>query len=180
MRFLIPVGALAAGLCLTIGTASADVIFDVNAALQYGGTLTGTVTTNNAFTSVTSFDLVASAGPGSRGYTFPGFTYTPADSSVTAETSTLIQFDSTPAGEELRLTFSAPLNASGATLTSSGYESEIVAGSRTTTSGSLTPAPASATAPEPASFGLFAAALLPAALLYKRRRALDRLANLLR
>jgi hypothetical protein len=171
MRLFLPTAALTAAFFLISGTASASVVFDVNANLQYGGTLTGSFTTNNAFNGVTAYDIVASAGPGSPGFTFTGFTYGTGDSSVTAETSTLIQFDSTPGGEELRLTFSAPLSASGATLTTAGYESEITAGNRSITSGSVSPAVAGV--PEPASFGLLTATLSAAAFIYKRRRGIQ-------
>jgi hypothetical protein len=132
----------------TNGLASADIIFNVNASLQYGGTLSGTLTfaSPTSLGTVEAWDLVASAGPGSPGFTFPGFTYTSSTSSVTAESSTLIQFDSTPAGQELRLTFTSALTASGATLATTGYESEIVAGNRSIVSGSVVPAPEPSTA----------------------------------
>jgi hypothetical protein len=149
MRFLLAVATLA---ILTVGSASASVIFNVNAGLLYGGTLTGTFTTNNSLSSVTSFNITASAGPGSPGFTFTGFDYDSGDASVTAETATLVQFDSA-GGNELRLVFASPLSSGGTTtLTTASYESELVAGNRTVTSGSVSPA--AAATPEPASLML--------------------------
>src|SRR5580704_12377235 len=69
---------------LSVPQAFADQIFNLSGVtLQYGGTLTGSFTTNNALTSVTSYDIVASGGPGSPGFTFTGDTYTQGDSSIT-------------------------------------------------------------------------------------------------
>ena len=174
MRFFVCTVTLAVAGLVTGATASASVVFDVNADLQYGGTITGSFTTNNALNTITSYDIFASAGIGSAGYTFGGYTYDPSDSTVTAESSTLIQFDSTT-GEELRLTFSAPLSVNGAKLTTASYESESSAGNRTAASGSVIPAElagaqAMTGVPEPASLALLATILVPAALIYKRRR----------
>ena len=68
----------------TNGLASADYIYDVSATLQYGGTLTGTLTfaSSSSLGTVESWDLVASAGPGAPGFNFPGFTYTSSTSTV--------------------------------------------------------------------------------------------------
>jgi hypothetical protein len=141
-------------------------VYDVSATLKYGGTLSGTIDLTGS--TVTGYDIIASAGPGSPGFTFPGFTYTPSDSSVTASTSTLIQFDSTtPAGEELRLKFASALGGSSDSLTTSGYESEIVAGNRSIMSGSITAAPANT--PEPSSFLLLGTGLLTVVGAVKRR-----------
>jgi hypothetical protein len=142
---------------------------DVSAALQHGGTLTGTVTFNSTDPSVvTGYDITASSGPGSPGFTFPGFTYTTADSSITAETSDLIQFDSDPGGNELRLVFSGPLSSTGDTLTAGGYESELAAGNRSVTSGSITPLAVAAT-PEPSSLLLLGTGLLGALGVMRKR-----------
>jgi PEP-CTERM motif len=159
----------------TAGPASANYTLDVSAALRYGGTLTGTLTFASAtsLNAPISYDLVASAGPGSPGFTFPGFEYTTGNSSITAETSTLIQFDSLPAGQELRLDFAAPLTAAGATLATSSYESEIVAGNRTVTSGSVF---APAAVPEPGSLALLGLGLASAGAWAWRRRAPGRIA----
>jgi hypothetical protein len=143
------------------------VTLDVSADLKYGGTLTGTITfSSTSLSDVIGYDIIASSGPGSPGFTFPGFTYTSADSSVTAENSKLIQFDSA-GGEELRLDFSAPLSLTGDILTTGGYESEIVAGNRSVTSGSLTPL--AAATPEPSSLLLFGTGLLCALGMMRKR-----------
>ncbi|HEY1903077.1 MAG TPA: PEP-CTERM sorting domain-containing protein [Terracidiphilus sp.] len=160
---------LIAGFAGSVNLAHATPItLDVSAALKYGGTITGTITFNSTNPSaLTGYDLTASSGPGSPGFTFPGFTYTTADSSITAETSSLIQFDSDPAGDELRLVFSSPLTSTGDTLTANGYESEIVAGNRSVTSGSVTPL--AVVTPEPSSLLLFGTGLLGALGVMRKR-----------
>src|ERR1700742_4351997 len=98
---LYPLAAAVVALA-TAGPASANYTLDVSAALQYGGTLTGTLTFASAtsLNAPISYDLVASAGSGSPGFTFPGFEYTTGNSSITAETTTSIRFDSAPVGQQ--------------------------------------------------------------------------------
>jgi hypothetical protein len=133
------------------------ITLDLSANLEYGGTLTGYIIfSSSSLSTVTGYDITASGSPGSPGFTFTGTTYGTGNSSVTAESSTLIQFDSNPADDELRLNFSAPLSATGDnTLKTSSYESEITAGNRTVTSGSLM-----AATPEPSSLLLLGTGLL--------------------
>jgi len=166
MRFILSSAiTLGLGLFLTVGTASADITFDLsNVQLETGatpsGTLTGSFTTNDAMTSVTSYDITASASG-----SYLGFTYTVANSSVTAQNlPSFFQVDTPGAPatvDELRLIFDGGLTASGGTLTAASYESEPSGGNRTVQSGSATLAPTGV--PEPASFALIAAGLISSA-----------------
>jgi hypothetical protein len=158
------IGTAAAVLALlsTARTASADFVFTLSGVtLVGGGTLTGTFSTNNALTTLTGFDITASANG-----TFPGFHYTTASSSVTAPfLPSFFQLDSPGSVDELRLIFNGGLTSSGATLTVASYESEPAGGPRTVTSGRVVTA-----VPEPGSLTLISGGLALFAAGFARRR----------
>ena len=168
--------AVVAGLTLvSVRPASANIIYNLsNVTLSTSasggapiGTLTGSFTTNDARSSIVSFNIQAS-GTG----TFAGFTYVPANATVTASSlpSQYFQLDSTGSGNELRLYFSSPLTASGTTIsTTFSYEHEPSGGNRYPTGSIVAAASPVSSVPEPASFAALAAGLVGLAAV--RRRA---------
>lgn len=177
MRLLFSTFPRAAALtCVLLGAAhlaSADVTFDLNnVTLGNGnvpaGTLTGSFSTNNSFTSLVSANIVASPSG-----TYTGETYTLADSTDNSGLPNFIQLDLNPVtntSPELRLVFSSALTGTGATLSTSSFEFEITGGERLVTAGSVSQPQTSAT-PEPGSATLIASALtMLLALIVKRRR----------
>lgn len=176
MRFhLLQAAGLSCVLLLASG-ASADVTFDLNnVELVPGvngtadaGTLSGNFVVNNALSSLVSADITASPGSGG-GNTYIGADYIyPA--ATTNNSSLPIFLDLTigtgATADELRLTFTSDLTASGATLSNSSFENEpLSGGDRTVSVGSVVPA----TVPEPAALSLLTA-LLPLGLSRLRRR----------
>ena len=120
---------------------------------QPAGTLTGTFTTNDALSAVVSYNLVASAAG-----SFAGFSYTNANSAVSAQSlpSQYFRIDSTGPSNELQLFFIGGLTKSGGTLgTTQSYDHEPSGGNRYL-SGTVTNAAAvtSAATPEPSSLAL--------------------------
>lgn len=148
-------GATALVSVIAAAPASADItfnLFNVSLLTPAGGpagTLTGSFTTNNTRTTVTGYNIVASAFG-----SFGGYTYTSANSGVTATIlpTQYFQLDSAGSANELRLYFTAPLTNAGATLNSTfSYEFETSGGSRSA-SGSVVAA--TAAVPEPATWSL--------------------------
>jgi hypothetical protein len=116
------------------------------------GTLTGYFVTNDALSSVISFDINAS-----QSGSFAGFTYNPSTASVTAAVlpSQFFQLDSFSASNELRLFFNSPLTQNGTTLSPlNSYEFETSGGSRLLTGSVVNANATSGAVPEPASWAM--------------------------
>jgi MYXO-CTERM domain-containing protein len=164
-------GLAAVVLALATGgrEAKADHVFqlvDVTFGPPFGGTATGTFTTNDAITSLLNYDITTSSVAG-----YPGFEYTPATAPDV--------FNGLPNGFDLSdsnrgphflvLTFSGGLTATGATIIFPSYEENsnaLFPFMRNIVSGSVVGVP------EPSSLvlgGLAAAAVL--GLWAWRRRA---------
>ena len=176
MRSLLSTFPKAAALtCVLLGAPSlacADVTFDLNNVMlgngnTPAGTLSGSFSTNNSFTSLTSADISASPSG-----TYIGATYTLADSTNNSVLPNFIQLNLNPVtntSPELRLIFSNALTGAGATLSTSSFEFEITGGERFVTSGSVSQ-PQTSSTPEPASATLIASAMTMLVALIVRGR----------
>jgi hypothetical protein len=160
-------GLSAVVLALALGSreAAADHVFqlvDVTFGPPFGGTVTGTFTTNDALTTLLNYDITTSSVPG-----FPGFEYTPVTApNVMNNLPTNFDLTSSPF-QILALGFPGGLTAAGATSVD-GFE-ELGEDSRSIESGSVVGVP------EPSALvlgGLAAAAGL--GLWARRRRAARR------
>lgn len=120
-------------LFLSAGQASANILYSFSGVtFSDGGTLTGTMTTNDAMNSLVGFDITTSPG------TDIGFHYTSASASSSSTSLPAILVLNTPAPNNiLQVTFSS-LTAAGAPVTLGTFDSfeqrlnarrDIVAGS---------------------------------------------------
>ena len=170
--------AIAAALLVvsTSGLASANYTFNLTGVALFqgtspAGTLTGSFTTDNSLTTLVSADIIASpAGPTGGGFTFPGFEYTLLNSSSVG-TALPGFFQLIDGSDEVRLIFNGGLTTTGATLSTSSFETEPGAGNRTVATGSVVVATA---VPEPASIALTGSALaivVVGASVRRRRKA---------
>ena len=153
----------AVALALTSLPVSAQITFtldDVNLVqgTYAAGTLTGTFELNSALTQVLSYNLVASASPGSPGHTFAGATYDLSDSSVVfdglGQASPNFEIEFTSGPDQTSLVFTN-LTTSGGTLSTSSYESENDSGGNRTVAAGSTVA-----TPEPSAWALSLVAAL--------------------
>ena len=155
--------------------AEANIVFTIqDASMKDGdgndaGMLTGTFTTDDALTTLIDYNITATAAS-EPVFSFPGFVYTPATSSLTAPfLPTYFRLDSS-GGDELRLYFSSALTAAGASLsTANSYEHEAAGGNRYLTGGSVTAFNGSV--PEPSSIAMLGtASVFGLGVLARRRR----------
>ncbi len=169
MRLILSTSFVLLSVLLPARNASANIIYDVSGVNLFDVTtthLTGTFTTNDARTQIISYDITAPSQVAGA-FTFPGFEYTPSDSTVTSNgLPGNFRIDSPGGVDELQLVFSGNLSATGATIGSNAYEHESVAGNRTA-SGQVTLA--SGTAPEPSTIGLVGFGLI-AGLAFARKK----------
>jgi hypothetical protein len=170
MRPLATITFVLLSLLLPLKNASASKIFTVSGislAGGAGGMLSGTFTTNDAITLVTSFDITAPLAT-VGGFTFPGFEYTTLNSTVTAQNlASFFRLDSTSGGNELQLVFTGGLTATGGTVAGNSYEHEPAGGNRAAT-GPVTLAPSAA--PEPSTIALFGFGLVGALAFARKKR----------
>jgi hypothetical protein len=143
-------------LCLAAGQASANIVFTFSGVtFSDGGTLTGTFTTDDTFTTLLDFDITTSPGAGL------GFTYTPLTAGSPSTSLPAILVLSTAALDEiLQVTFAGGLTATGAPILIGTFDSFEQAGPnarRDIVSGSAIVA---TSVPEPSTLALLAVGAL--------------------
>jgi hypothetical protein len=155
--------AIGLAFVLAAGTASANIVYTfTGVTFTDGGTLTGTFTTNDSFSTLIDYNITTSPGIGI------GFTYTPATApnSFSSLPSILVVEDSGP-DNILQVTFDGGLTATGASILvgfADSFEQHLTA-RREITAGSVTVA----VVPEPSTIALLGIGVL-AVLAYVRRR----------
>ena len=165
-RFLSVVGLV---LFLSASHASANVVFTFSGAMfSDGATLTGTFTTNDALTSLVTYDITTSGST--------GFHYTPGTSDDSSTSLPFILVLNTPPSLDniLQVTFTGGLTSSGASIligTNDSFEETTGTGRRDISAGSVI---VSTAIPEPSTIALVGIALLALALLLRVRRRRDR------
>jgi hypothetical protein len=134
LRIAVAVPALA--LALAASPVQASVTFTVTGTYSDGGTLSGTFTTNDAFTALESTSLTVAGGSlGLDGVIFNDVSYITAGTQNLPDSFSLLALSSV--NKSLSLVFSTPLTLSGATLdtTSNNYQQYV--GTRTIVTGSV-------------------------------------------
>jgi hypothetical protein len=153
-RFL---AAVALALALGTGEASANHIYQLSGVtFDDGGTATGTFTTDDGITAFLAWDITTSTVGGHVGFEFTNFT---SSSNNDGMPNSILILGNASSVNELVLTFTGGLIATGATLTPGAGQSfeGTVGGTRNVTSGSVV---AAAAVPEPSSFVLAGIAAL--------------------
>jgi len=160
-RFLSCIGFV---FLLAAGQASANIIYTFSGVtFSDGGTLSGTFTTDDTFSTLLDYDITTSPGSGI------GFHYTPA---TTISTSTslpaIIVVETASLDNILQITFNGGLTATGALIKLGTFDSfeQGPDGRRDIETGSATVA----TVPEPATLGLLGIGVLGLLGSLRRRR----------
>jgi hypothetical protein len=148
---------------LAAGQASANIIYTLSGVtFDDGGTLTGTFTTDDTFTTLLDYDITTSPGSGI------GFHYTPATTiSTSTSLPSIIVVETADLLNILQITFNGGLTATGALIKLGTFDSfeQGPDGRRDIETGSATVA----TAPEPSSLALLGLGVL-GLMTYVRRR----------
>lgn len=161
-RLLMLVGMV---LVLTSGQASANIMYTFSGVtFDDGGTLTGTFTTNDAFTTLLGFDITTSAGTGI------GFHYTPITvGSSSTSLPAIIVLSTATLDNILQVTFNGGLTALGAPIligTFDSFEQTTAPARRDIIAGSAIVA----TVPEPSTIALLGMSVLGLLASVRRRR----------
>ena len=154
-------------LFLAAGQASANIVYTFSGVtFSDGGTLTGTFTTDDTFTTLLDFDITTSPGAGL------GFTYTPLTAgSPSTSLPAIVVLSTASLDEILQMTFDGGLTATGAPIKIGTFDSFEQAGPdarRDIVAGSAIVAPL--TVPEPSTLALLAIGALGVLTSVRRRR----------
>jgi hypothetical protein len=163
--YLLAAAAAALTAVTAASPASAAITFTFTDATLDPGTLTGSFTTDDAVTTLVSYDITSSAGANGP-FTFGAFTYSPATSSVASSfLPTGFTIMSNDLVNLLQLNF-ADLTASGGTLLPNSFELQAASGIRFVTAGSVV----GAAVPEPATWGMMLLGVGALGMAMRRRR----------
>jgi hypothetical protein len=160
-RFL---SAVATALLLAAGPASADIIFTLSGALDDGGTVSGSFTTDDAVLSLLDYDITTS---GSNGFTYNTTTAPQNLSSLPF----ILVVETADLSHILEVTFAGGLTATGANVLVGAFDSfeQIPGGThRQITQGSA--AVSTTPVPEPSTIALLGIAVLGIAAFVRRKR----------
>jgi hypothetical protein len=139
MRTILGLSAVVLAFALGGREAAADHVFQLVDVMfgPPGGTATGTFTTNDAITTLVTYDITTSTADG-----FPGFEYTPATApTVTNNLPNGFDLSDSTDTHQLDLAFSSPLTATGGALTHSSETNDSADMTRFVASGSVVGVP---------------------------------------
>ncbi|MFT3976389.1 MAG: PEPxxWA-CTERM sorting domain-containing protein [Sphingomonas bacterium] len=161
MRKLMLAAALSATSTIAMATpASAAILFTLdNAEFFGGGTLTGTFTTNDDFTTLLGMNITASGGHNSWAnydYAATSFTLSNVNMPITGPggIGSAQNITVNMNGEQLKLDFVTPVPINGSLLSMTSAQTQGNNHLRWLASGSVTATPIAAAVPEPATWAL--------------------------